>query len=161
MVGLKSRLKIMEVLRIYDECMTHYQNSCSIELWLQYVELLQSLEDVFSQLPGENVTELETERETKLRSTLLKAISSVGFNSSNSHQLWEQAIELEISAGNYALAFQLAYLGCETYQKNQGVLPTKISEILDSTLDIIKTSFNSPPSDIPPNLAKHCLRISK
>jgi hypothetical protein len=147
MVAQNEYKSIQEVIQVYEKALSYWTNSTNLKLWEQYLAFMNQLEDVYAQLPGENVNDLETQRESLHRAVLEKAILAVGFFNLESCSLWEQYIDFETTQNNLPLVNVLCFLACETPLSESERLVDKYLELIDTNFESIFESSNAPGAD--------------
>ena len=83
-------------------------------MWVQFIDFLEGLEEVYPKLQGEDHASLESERELKLKQAFERALENVGFSHMGSLEIWIKYIDFETTRNNLSLVNLLCYMALET-----------------------------------------------
>lgn len=123
---MKSQEDVQQVVDKIDVVMA--QNSKCRELWLEYIQFMESpqLDSIYT----------EAKKETKLAQIFDKALDNVGLYDQDSAEVWLKYIDFEILRDNMAKVNLLCFMALETPLNGE-----KLKEVKDKYTTILGNSF--------------------
>ena len=111
--SIKTKADCDKICSIYEKVLQHSSNASSVQVWLQFIEYLEKLDDIYESICGDNLTDLESEREQKMKQIFERAIDNVGFTHVDATEIWTHYIDFETLRNNLTIVNLLCYLSLE------------------------------------------------
>ena len=132
--------QFVEVLQVYPEVLRTSTNQASLGLWLQYIEMLESLIEKKSELAG-----------AKLKQAYEQALDHVGLTNVEAGELLIKYVDHEVSQKKVQSANLICFLAVGAPLSDGAAVQAKYIELIENNFEVIFEGLTAEDSgkDIP------------